>query len=130
MPLARIALRRGKSAPYRKAIRDNIYQAMRETFAVPEDDRFMVMSEHGDDEFDYDPRYFGIDRSGDLVIIQLTVSNTRTVAQKKALYRAIVDRLGTNPGIRPQDVFINLVEVTKENWSFGNGEAQYADAQP
>ena len=99
-------------------------------FAVPEDDRFMVMTEHGDDEFDYDPRYFGIDRSDDLVIIQLTVSNTRTIAQKKALYRAIVERLGKDPGIRPQDVFINLVEVAKENWSFGNGEAQYADAQP
>jgi 4-oxalocrotonate tautomerase len=104
MPLARISLRRGKSAQYRKAIRDNIYEAMREAFAVPEDDRFMVMSEHGDDAFDYNPRYFGIDRGDDLVIIQLTVSNTRTIAQKKALYRAIVERLGTNPGIRPQDV--------------------------
>jgi 4-oxalocrotonate tautomerase len=130
MPLARISLRRGKPAPYRKAIRDSIYEAMREAYAVPEDDRFMVMSEHGDDEFDYNPRYFGIDRGDDLVIIQLTVSNTRTVAQKKALYRAIVERLGKSPGVRPQDVFINLVEVTKENWSFGHGEAQYADAQP
>jgi 4-oxalocrotonate tautomerase len=130
MPLARISLRRGKPAQYRKAIRDSIYEAMLETFAVPKDDRFMVMTEHGDDEFDYDRGYFSIDRSDDLVIIQLTVSNTRTIEQKKALFRGIVERLGRNPGVSPQDVFINLIEVAMENWSFGNGEAQYAEARP
>jgi 4-oxalocrotonate tautomerase len=130
MPLVRISLRRGKSRQYRQAIRDNIYEAMLEMFAVPKDDRFILMSEHDDDELDYDRRYFGIDRSDNLVIVQLTVSNTRTLEQKKALYRGIVERLGKNPGIRPQDVFINLVEVTKENRSFGNGDAQYADARP
>ena len=126
MPLVRISLRRGKPAPYRQAIRDHVYAAMRESFDVPPDDRFILVNEHDAGDFDYDPHYAGIDRSDDLVIIQLTVSNTRTVAQKKALYRRIVDRLAEQPGLRPQDVFINLVEVNKENWSFGNGEAQYA----
>jgi phenylpyruvate tautomerase PptA (4-oxalocrotonate tautomerase family) len=126
MPLARISLRRGKPAAYRRAIMDGIYAAMRETFDVPEDDRFMLVTEHEDGQFLYGEHYLGIERSPDLVIIQLTVSNTRTIAQKKALYRAIVQRLGKDPGVQPQDVFINLVEVQKENWSFGNGEAQYA----
>jgi len=126
MPLTRISLRRGKPAAYRRAIMDGVYAAMRETFEVPEDDRFMVVTEHDEDDFSYGERYLGIERSPDLVIIQLTVSNTRTVAQKKALYRRIVERLTKDPGLRPQDVFINLVEVSKENWSFGLGEAQYA----
>jgi 4-oxalocrotonate tautomerase len=126
MPLTRISLRKGKSPQYRKAILDNVYEAMRETFNVPEDDRFMVVTQHDADEFLYGAHYLGIDRSDDLVIIQLTVSNTRTVEQKKALFARIAARLAENPGIRPQDVFINLVEVVKENWSFGHGEAQYA----
>jgi 4-oxalocrotonate tautomerase len=126
MPLVRISLRRGKPPQYRQAIRDGVYAAMRESFEVPPDDRFMLVSEHDGDDFDFDRHYAGIDRGDDLVILQLTVSNTRTVAQKKALYRTIVARLADDPGIRPQDVFINLVEVNKENWSFGNGEAQYA----
>jgi phenylpyruvate tautomerase PptA (4-oxalocrotonate tautomerase family) len=126
MPLVCISLRRGKPPQYRKAIADGVYDALRETFSVPEHDRFMLVSEHDGDDFDCDPHYFGIERSQDLVILQLTVSNTRTQDQKKALYRRIVDRLGDTPGVRPQDVFINLVEVNKENWSFGNGEAQYA----
>jgi len=126
MPLVRISLRRGKPPQYHKAIRDGVYAAMRESFEVPQDDRFMLVTEHDAGDFDYDAHYYGIDRSNDLVIIQLTVSNTRTVDQKKALYRCIVERLAENPGIRRQDVFINLVEVSKENWSFGNGEAQYA----
>ena len=113
MPLTRVSLRRGKPAAYRKSILDGIYLAMRETFNVPEDDRFMLISEHDADDFSYGADYLGIRRSDDLVIIQLTVSNTR-------------ERLTHDPGLRPEDIFINLVEVAPENWSFGHGVAQYA----
>ncbi len=125
MPLTRVSLRRGKPAAYRQAILEGLYQAMRESFDVPEGDRFMILTEHDEDDFLYGADYLGIQRSDDLVVIQLTVSNTRPVAQKQNLYRRIVERLGDNPGIRPEDVFINLVEVLPENWSFGHGEAQY-----
>jgi 4-oxalocrotonate tautomerase len=126
MPLIRISLRQGKSSAYRKALADGIYLALRETFNVPEDDLFVTISEHDDDNFFYGANYLGIERSGDLVIIQITVSNTRTVDQKKALFKRIAERLGTEPGLRSEDVFINLIEVEKENWSFGHGIAQYA----
>jgi phenylpyruvate tautomerase PptA (4-oxalocrotonate tautomerase family) len=125
MPLTRVSLRRGKPAAYRKAILEGLYQAMRETFDVPEDDRFMTITEHDGDNFLYSPDYLGIARSDDLVMIQLTVSNTRPQAQKQRLYRRIVERLTENPGLRPEDVFISLVEVLPENWSFGHGVAQY-----
>ena len=81
---------------------------------------------HDADEFLYGKHDLDFARSDDLVLIQLTVSNTRSVEQKKALFAAIAKKLGDNPGIRPEDVFVNLVEVAKENWSFGNGVAQYA----
>jgi 4-oxalocrotonate tautomerase len=128
MPLTRISLRRGKPAAYRKAIRDGLYRAMRETFDVPEVNRFMLITEHDEVDFDYGATYLGIARSDDLVIIQLTVNNTRTLAQKKALYRRIVALLTESPGLRPEDIFISLVEVAPENWSLGHGEAQYAPA--
>jgi 4-oxalocrotonate tautomerase len=125
MPLVRIALRRGKSSAYLAAIRDGIYAAMRETFDVREDDRFMLVTQHDADEFDYSPRYLGIVRSDDLVVIQITANSTRTVEQKQALYRRMAERLADNPGVRPEDVFISLVGVLPEDWSFGNGRAQY-----
>jgi phenylpyruvate tautomerase PptA (4-oxalocrotonate tautomerase family) len=125
MPLARVSLRRGKPASYRKAILEGIYQALRDTFDVPEGDRFMILTEHDEDDFVYDANYLGIRRSDDLVIIQITVSNTRPTAQKQKLYRRIVERLTESPGLRAEDIFINLVEVLPENWSFGHGEAQY-----
>ena len=125
MPLARVSLRRGKPATYRKAILDGLYEALRETFNVPEGDRFMILTEHDQDDFVYDPNYFGIQRSDDLVYLQVTVSNTRPTAQKQKLYKRIVEKLTANPGLRPEDIFINLVEVLPENWSFGHGEAQY-----
>ena len=129
MPLSRVSLRRGKPAAYRKAILDGVYRAMRAVFDVPDEDRFMTITEHDADTFSYGANYLGIQRSDDLVIIQITVSNTRPVAQKKALYRRIAERLTENPGLRPEDIFINLVEVLPENWSFGHGEAQYAPAE-
>jgi 4-oxalocrotonate tautomerase len=125
MPLTRVSLRRGKPASYRKAILESLYQAMRETFDVPEGDRFMTIVEHDEDDFVYGADYLGIKRSDDLVMIQLTVSNTRPVEQKQKLYRRIVERLTDSPGLRAEDVLINLVEVLPENWSFGHGEAQY-----
>jgi phenylpyruvate tautomerase PptA (4-oxalocrotonate tautomerase family) len=125
MPLARISLRRGKPATYRKAILEGLYQALRETFNVPEGDRFMILTEHDEDDFVYDPDYLGIHRSDDLVYIQVTVSNTRPTTQKQNLYRRIVAKLTDNPGLRPEDIFINLIEVLPENWSFGYGVAQY-----
>jgi phenylpyruvate tautomerase PptA (4-oxalocrotonate tautomerase family) len=125
MPLVRVSLRRGKPAAYRKAILDGIYQAMISTFNVPNEDRFMVINEHDEPDFSYSPTYLGINRTDDLILIQLTVSNTRGVEQKKALFRQIVENLRASPGVRPEDVFINLVEVVPANWSFGNGIAQY-----
>jgi len=127
MPLVRVSLRRGKPAAYRKAILDGVYDAMRGAFDVPEEDRFMVISEHDETNFSYSATYLGIARTDDLVLIQITANNTRTTEKKKALYRAIAENLSKNPGIRPEDVFINLVEVLPENWSFGNGIAQYAE---
>lgn len=121
MPLVRIALRTGKSHEYVRAIVDGIYAAMRTDFAVPEDDRFMLVSQHTDEEFVYDAGYLDIERSADLVIIQITANNTRTLEQKKAFYRQVAQNLSQSPGLRPEDVFISLVEVPKENWSYGSG---------
>jgi phenylpyruvate tautomerase PptA (4-oxalocrotonate tautomerase family) len=126
MPLTRIALRAGKPAEYLKALTDSIQRALVGTFNVPKDDVFMLLSEHEAGNLIYDRQYLNIERSDDFVAIQLTVSNTRTLEQKKALYQRIADELAQSPGLRREDVFISLVEVDKENWSFGNGIAQYA----
>jgi phenylpyruvate tautomerase PptA (4-oxalocrotonate tautomerase family) len=126
MPLTRIALRTGKPAEYRQALTQGIQRALIDTCNVPADDIFMLINEHDEANFVFDRQYLGVQRSDDLVVIQITFNNTRTVEQKKALYRQMADNLAESPGLRRGDVFINLVEVLKENWSFGNGIAQYA----
>jgi phenylpyruvate tautomerase PptA (4-oxalocrotonate tautomerase family) len=126
MPLTYISLRAGKPEAYRQAIFDGLYRAMRETYDVPEDDQFMTISEHEAANFRYGASYLGIARSDDLVLVQIAAMQTRTAEQKKALFRRIVELLGESPGIRPEDVLVNLVEGAKENWSLGEGLAQYA----
>ena len=125
MPLVRIALRRGKSPAYLAALRNGIYRAMREAFDVPENDRFILISQHEAEEFDYDAGYLGIARDDDLVIVQIACNNTRTTEKKQAFYQRMAEVLAESPGLRPENLFINLLETAKENWSFGNGVAQY-----
>jgi phenylpyruvate tautomerase PptA (4-oxalocrotonate tautomerase family) len=126
MPLVRIDLRQGKSPEYRRQIGDLVYQAMRETINMPEHDRFQVIADHPADGLIYDPSYLGIHRTDGIVFIQITLNAGRTLEQKKALYARIAELLAKESHIRPEDVLINLVECTKENWSFGNGIASYA----
>ncbi len=131
MPLLRISLRAGRPAAYRKDIGDAVHQAMVERMTVPAADRFQLFSEHAADSFIYDPSYLGVERSDSLVFIQVSLSAGRTVEQKRAFYQRAVELLAKKPGLRPEDAFINLVEVGKDpetsraNWSFGKGEAQY-----
>lgn len=125
MPLARIDLRKGKPALYRQQVGQVVYDAML-SIGVPLNDRFQIITEHDADGLIYDPGYLGIARTDDFICIQITWNEGRTLEQKKGLYSAIANGLHEAVGIRREDVFINLVEVKRENWSFGNGEAQYA----
>jgi 4-oxalocrotonate tautomerase len=125
MPLVRISLREGKTEQYRRAVADGVHRAMVESGAVPEQDRFQIVTEHPPSGLLYDPTYLGIQRTNDIVMVQITLSTGRKLAQKRQLFKRMAEILAENPGLRPQDLMINLVEVAWENWSFGNGEAQY-----
>jgi phenylpyruvate tautomerase PptA (4-oxalocrotonate tautomerase family) len=128
MPLVRIDLRSGTSPQYRKTIGDSVHQAMIDALAIPPDDHFQVITEHPPEGLVYDPQYLGVQRSDKVVFVQITMSTGRKPQQKRKLYKQIVDNLSAAPGLRPEDVLINLVEVSWENWSFGNGAAHYMDA--
>lgn len=125
MPLVRISLMKGKPAGFGANVGRIVYETMVDAINVPQNDRFQIVTEHEPGSLLYDPGYLGIARSDGIVIIQMTVSEGRTLEQKKALYEGVATRLDAELGVRTEDVFINLVEVKKENWSFGNGIAQY-----
>jgi 4-oxalocrotonate tautomerase len=129
MPLVRIAFRAGKPAHYRQAVADEVHRALVEVASVPELDRFQVLTEHAAADMIYDPTYLGINRTDDIVMIQITL-NQRTQAVKVRIYKAIAERLAKNPGVKPGDVLISLVPVAPEDWSFGDGKAQYVKTDP
>jgi len=125
MPLVRIdvlSVRRDQLA----VIGDGVHRALVEAIGIPQQDRFQVLAAHETAGLVFDPRYLGIERTTGVVFVQITMSHGRTLEQKRALFAAVARNLSENPGVRPEDVFVNLVEVVKENWSFGNGVAQYA----
>jgi len=128
MPLVRIDLRAGKSAEYRKALGDGVHRALIEALAIPPDDHFQMITEHPSEGLIYDPQYLGMRRSDNVVFVQITLSAGRKPQQKRKLFKRMAEILAESPGLKPQDLVINLVEVVWENWSFGNGEAQYMDS--
>jgi 4-oxalocrotonate tautomerase len=125
MPLVRISLREGKAEPYRRALADGVHQAMVEAIEIPPQDRFQIITQHSANDLIYDPTYLGVQRSDDIVMVQITLSAGRKPGQKRKLFQRLAEILAKDPGLRPQDLMINLVETAWENWSFGNGEAQY-----
>lgn len=127
MPLVRIDLMQGKSAEFRRRVGEIVYQTMMDTINVPVHDNFQILTEHDENSLTYDPEYLNIQRTEGIVIIQITLNEGRTLERKKAFYKQLAERLHAELGIRMEDVFISLVEVRKENWSFGNGVAQYAE---
>jgi phenylpyruvate tautomerase PptA (4-oxalocrotonate tautomerase family) len=128
MPLVRIDLLRGQSPGLGRKVGEVVYRSMVDTIDVPKNDNFQVIGEHSMETLVFDLGYFGIARSEGFVAVQITLSEGRGLEKKRLLYKTIVERLQRELGVRPQDVFINLVEVKKENWSFGLGEASYAPA--
>jgi 4-oxalocrotonate tautomerase len=127
MPLTRIDLLRGKSPEYLATLRDVVYETLNGVVGVPDNDRFEVLTEHDPGNLDISPDYLGIERSKDAVLIQITLNEGRTVDLKRAFYLALAGALKERLGMRPEDVMVSLIEVKKENWSFGNGKAQYAE---
>jgi 4-oxalocrotonate tautomerase len=125
MPLVRISLREGKTEEYRKAVADGVHRALVEGMDVPAQDRFQIINEHPASGLIYDPTYLGVQRTDNVVMVQITLSAGRKLAQKRKLFKRMAEILAENPGLRPQDLIVSLVEVAWENWSFGNGEAQY-----
>jgi 4-oxalocrotonate tautomerase len=127
MPLVRIDLRRGKPDAYARAIGDAVHRALVDVFGVPVRDHFQVITEHAADRLVTDPQYLGIDRSDDVVLVQVILSAGRSTELKQAFYARVAALAETDPGLRPEDLLITLVENQRQDWSFGKGEAQYVD---
>jgi phenylpyruvate tautomerase PptA (4-oxalocrotonate tautomerase family) len=125
MPLVRIDLIRGKSAEYRKTVGEIIYTAMVDLINVPKNDKFQIITEHAPEDLNFAESYLGNTYSQDIIFIQITLTGGRSVELKQAFYKRIADDLNAQLKVRRDDVWINLVEVVKENWSFGGGIAQY-----
>jgi 4-oxalocrotonate tautomerase len=128
MPFVRLTLAQGRSREDRRAMAESVQQALVETAGVPADDFFCAVHEVPAEDFRFDPSYLGIPRTEELVIVQITLNAGRTLETKRALYARIAEKLGQRPGLRHEDVLINLVEVPRENWSFGNGVMSYSPA--
>jgi len=126
MPLARIDLVRGKPAAFRKTLGEIVYKAMTDVINVPANDKFQIITEHAAEEINVADSYLGNSYTQDVILIQITLNAGRTVDMKKAFFKRIADDLHAQLKVRREDVVINLVEVVKENWSFGGGIAQYA----
>jgi phenylpyruvate tautomerase PptA (4-oxalocrotonate tautomerase family) len=122
MPFARIDLARGKPAAYRATVADVVYEGIVEVLKAPDGDRFMVIGEHEPENFVFDPNFLDIPRTPDLIYIQVTSTVGNTKEQKLAFFRRMADELNRRLGVRREDVFISLVFVGREDWSFGNGE--------
>jgi phenylpyruvate tautomerase PptA (4-oxalocrotonate tautomerase family) len=124
MPLVRIDVVEGRRQSEIAAIGEAVHASLVSTMNVPQRDRFHVISEHAANRLRYDQSYLGVERTNAVVFVQVFLSKGRTTEQKQAFYAEVARRMGA-AGLRPEDLVVSLVESTREDWSFGNGIAQY-----
>ena len=130
MPLVRISAFRSTRSDDLRIISDCVYEAMRETIGIPDGDRFIVATRHPEEELFVDPHYMGMNRTDRFILVQIFLSQGRTVEQKQALFRAVAARIHAALGVCTDDVMTVLTENSYLDWSFGKGEAQYAMNPP
>ena len=124
MPFTRISLLKGKPPQYLRALSDSLHRALVKSFEVPPDDRFQVIDQREPDELIFDRNYLGGPRSDDFVLFEITAGKPRDTSTKRAFYRRLAARLAEAPGVRPQDVMVVITTAARDEWSFGDGEAQ------
>ncbi len=129
MPFTRVAVKRGTSSGQKEAIAHGVHQAMVDSLGIPQDDFFQLFSEYGPSDFFFDRHFLGIDRSDELVVVQITMRRGRSDAMKGNLYAKIAGNLNASAGVRPQDIFIYLTENDFSDWSVGNGQMSMAIVQ-
>lgn len=126
MPLVRISLPQRTLAADVAAVSSAVHNALVATFNVPEPDRFQAIHQHSQDELVCTPEFLGVRHSQHVVFVQISCSPGRSLDMKKALYANIATDIAAASSFKPEDVIINLLETSRENWSFGLGVAQYA----
>lgn len=126
MPLVRISLSESTSPADVSAVSDSVHGALVATFSVPEADRFQAIHRHSAADLVCTPEFLGVQHSQHVVFVQISCSPGRTVDTKKALYAKIAADIAASSSFKADDVIINLLETSRENWSFGQGIAQYA----
>jgi 4-oxalocrotonate tautomerase len=126
MPYVRIDLAQGKSPAFLATLGDIVYRAMVEVISVPENDKYIVVTEHAQTQMHVTPAYLGLTYTADIIFIQIFLIAGRSTEQKKKLYKRINDDIHAKLKVRREDVFITLSGIAKDDISFGNGEAQYA----
>ena len=128
MPLVTVTLRKGKSPEFLKKVGDAIHEALVNQAKIPVGDRFQVFHEVESGHIDADPAFAGsntVQRSEDLLIIQIVLNEGRTDVTKTAIYAEIAANLQKAADLQPDDLFISLVEVVKQNWSMALGVMTY-----
>lgn len=127
MPLVRINIAKSASNETVRAVSDAVYEAMTAVANVPVNDKFQIITRHAEDELIYPAEgYLGVSYTPNIVFIQVTWNAGRTIDVKKAFYKAVAEDVSSKAGLRIQDVWISLIDVARVDWSFGNGEMQYA----
>lgn len=126
MPLVRIDVVEGRTPEQLRAVADVVQEVMLEVFAAPPRDRYQVITEHPRGQVIAEDTGLGYERTDGVTVIQV-FQQGRDAAQKQALYRALATRLEESCGIASTDLIVSVVENQREDWSFGEGRAQFLD---
>lgn len=127
MPLVHIHVTEGRRTDAElRRFADVVQEVMLDHFAAPARDRYQIITEHKPGRIILEDTGLGFERTDDAVVIQI-FQQGRSLDQKRAAFGALPDRLHAETGLRRADLVVSVASNTREDWSFGDGVAQFVD---
>ena len=129
MPLAKIHVIEGRYDQARIGkVSGAIQAALMNTLRVPPEDFYQLIFEFPKERFLHTPSFVGMHYTDDLIILDVSFIHGRPKETRLALLKDINTRVVAAAGVSPDDIMITLYEIPGENISFGQGDAQRANA--
>lgn len=123
MAIVRIDFSKSQPAQFGPAVASVVNATMQQILSVPAKENYVVCQSHDDGMLFHDPENVTPERLAKIVFIQITLNTGRAEALKVQFFAMLTQRLSEATCIAPENVFINLLEVARENWSFGQNHA-------
>lgn len=120
MAIVRVDFSTKQPAEFAPTVSRVINACMQQVLGVSPTENYIVCQAYPAEAILHAPDICSTERLEKIAFIQITLNQGRSAELKRKFFKQLGAELMETGYLKVEDMFINLVEVASENWSFGN----------